>query len=61
MAARYVRGAERFEITAPGSISVNESTAHVNAALAGLGLVHPPNRHLSAKLRVFVDWVVEVF
>lgn len=92
--APYVRGAERFEISGQGSISVNESTAHVNAALAGLGLVqtfgpivephiergtlvevladwapppmpfyvaYPPNRHLSAKLRAFVDWVVRVF
>jgi len=24
-------------------------------------LVYPANRHLSAKLRVFVDWVVEAF
>jgi DNA-binding transcriptional LysR family regulator len=24
-------------------------------------LLYPPNRHLQAKLRVFVDWVVEVF
>jgi LysR family transcriptional regulator, regulator for bpeEF and oprC len=24
-------------------------------------VVYPPNRHLSAKLRVFVDWVVEEF
>ncbi|MDL9997008.1 LysR family transcriptional regulator [Variovorax sp. J22P240] len=24
-------------------------------------VVYPPNRHLSAKLRAFVDWVVEVF
>lgn len=92
--APYVRGAERFEIAGQGRISVNESTAHLNAALTGLGLVqtfgpivqphiesgalvevladwapppmpfyvaYPPNRHLSAKLRVFVDWVVQVF
>jgi DNA-binding transcriptional LysR family regulator len=92
--APYVRGAERFEITGQGPISVNESTAHVNAALAGLGLVqtfgpivkphiesgalvevladwapppmpfyvaYPFNRNLSVKLRVFVDWVVEIF
>jgi DNA-binding transcriptional LysR family regulator len=26
-----------------------------------LHLLYPPNRHLQAKLRVFVDWVVEVF
>lgn len=92
--ATFVRGTERVEVHGHGRISVNESTAHVNAALTGLGLVqtfgpivqahidsgalvevladwapppmpfhvaYPPNRHLSAKLRVFVDWVVEVF
>ncbi len=26
-----------------------------------LYVVYPPNRHLSSKLRVFVDWVAEVF
>jgi len=26
-----------------------------------LFVVYPPNRHLSAKLRVFVDWVAELF
>jgi DNA-binding transcriptional LysR family regulator len=92
--APYVRGAERFEITSQGALSVNESTAHLNAALTGLGLVqtfgpivqphiasgalvevladwapppmpfyvaYPSNRNLSMKLRVFVDWVVQVF
>lgn len=92
--APYVRGSERFDITGQGLISVNESTAHVNAALAGLGLVqtfgpivqphidsgalvevladwapppmpfyvaYPHNRHISMKLRVFVDWVVQLF
>ena len=24
-------------------------------------VVYPPNRHLSAKIRVFVDWVAELF
>jgi DNA-binding transcriptional LysR family regulator len=24
-------------------------------------VAYPPSRHLSAKLRVFVDWVVQVF
>jgi len=23
--------------------------------------VYPPNRHLNGKVRVFVDWAVEVF
>lgn len=26
-----------------------------------LQVVYPPNRHLNAKLRVFIDWVAEVF
>jgi len=26
-----------------------------------LHVVYPTNRHLSAKLRVFVDWAVELF
>lgn len=26
-----------------------------------LQVVYPPNRHLNAKLRVFIDWVTEVF
>ena len=26
-----------------------------------LYVVYPPNRHLSTKLRVFVDWVAELF
>lgn len=92
--AVYVKGEERFEIGVSGPVTVNESTAHVSSALAGLGLVqtfgpivqphiesgalvevlgdwapppmpfyvaYPQNRHVGAKLRVFVDWVVEVF
>jgi LysR family transcriptional regulator for bpeEF and oprC len=75
-------------------VAVNESTAHLSALLAGVGLgqafkfmatphlqggrlrsvlddwTRPPqplhvlyasNRHLSAKIRLFVDWVAEVF
>lgn len=26
-----------------------------------LHIVYPPNRHLSAKLRIFVDWIAELF
>jgi len=26
-----------------------------------LHIVYPPNRHLSAKVRAFVEWVVELF
>ena len=90
----FRRGDEALEIATPPAVSVNESTAHVTALLAGLGIgqtfrfivrplidagllvpvledwepprrslyvVYPQNRHLSARLRVFVDWVAEVF
>jgi LysR family transcriptional regulator for bpeEF and oprC len=89
----FHRGEEKLEIRGAG-VSVNESTAHLTALLAGLGLgqtfhfmaqpylkrrtllplladwtrpphslhvVYPPNRHLNARVRVFVDWAVEVF
>jgi DNA-binding transcriptional LysR family regulator len=26
-----------------------------------LHVVYPPNRHLSTKLRIFVDWIAEIF
>jgi DNA-binding transcriptional LysR family regulator len=26
-----------------------------------LHVVYPPNRHLSNKVRVFVDWIAELF
>jgi DNA-binding transcriptional LysR family regulator len=76
------------------AVAVNESTAHMSALLAGLGVgqvfrrmaaehieegrlreilsdwtrprhplyvVYPNARHLSSKLRLFVDWIVEIF
>jgi DNA-binding transcriptional LysR family regulator len=75
-------------------VAVNESTAHLSALLAGVGVgqafkfmaaphlesghlcsvlsdwtrprqpfhvLYASNRHLSAKIRLFVDWVAEVF
>ncbi|MBP2296051.1 LysR family transcriptional regulator [Azospirillum rugosum] len=90
----FQRGEERHEIAGPSVVGVNESTAHVTALLAGLGigqtfgfvarpfledgrlvrilpdwtqsphplqLVYPANRHPSAKLRVFSEWVAELF
>lgn len=83
-----------YEIEGRRVVGVNDSNAHVAAALAGLGIIqtpcfsvrahiqrgelvqildawdrdplaihvlYPPNRHLSIKLRVFLDWVVELF
>ena len=91
---RFARGEETFEIEAHAAVAVNESTAHVAALTAGLGIgqtfawfirdmvargemvhvlqdwqpahhalhiLYPPNRHLNAKVRVFVDWAVQVF
>lgn len=91
---RFARGDEVLEIEAHGAIAVNESTAHLTALAAGLGIgqtfawfvrealargdlvrilpdwqpprhplyiLYPPNRHLNAKVRVFVDWAVQVF
>jgi len=56
---------------------VNEPQTYLTAALAGgalrpllpgwtvpplpLHVVHPPNRHLSTRLRVFKDWTANVF
>ncbi|QEI04635.1 LysR family transcriptional regulator [Pigmentiphaga aceris] len=90
----FVKAGERLETAAQAAVAVNESTAHVTALLAGLGIgqtfrfivqplidagalvpvltdwsrpkhplfvVYPQNRHLSARLRVFVCWVAEVF
>lgn len=90
----FHRNGERIEIGGDAEVAVNESTAHLTAIRAGLGIgqtfrvmaqpfledgslipllkewtrplhplyvVYPPNRHLNAKLRVFVDWVSEVF
>lgn len=91
---RFARGEETLEIEAHAAVAVNESTAHVAALTAGLGIgqtfawfirdmvargemvhvlqdwqpahhalhiLYPPNRHLNAKVRVFVDWAVQVF
>ncbi|WP_426194851.1 LysR substrate-binding domain-containing protein [Massilia sp. DWR3-1-1] len=90
----FVRGDEELLIDLPGSLAVNDSTAYMNAGLAGLGIiqmasyavtphlaqgtlellledwtssplpvhvVYPQNRHLSAKVRVFVEWVADLF
>ncbi|MFT0861134.1 LysR substrate-binding domain-containing protein [Ancylobacter sp. G4_0304] len=88
------RGAESYDLNLPYAVAVNDSTAYLAAALAGLGIaqsiepmiepylragllvpvlpewvgspivlhvVYSPNRHLSSRLRVFVDWVAELF
>ncbi|MCC2956827.1 LysR family transcriptional regulator [Massilia sp. IC2-477] len=90
----FTRDGERIEVDLPGAIALNDSTAYVQAGLAGLGvimmtdyllvehlktgrmvqilpewsidqlpvhIVYPQNRHLSAKVRVFVEWISELF
>jgi LysR family transcriptional regulator for bpeEF and oprC len=89
----FERDGKRFEIEGRHRVAVNESNAHLAAALAGLGIaqmpafmlqegakgelkavlaawqptplplhvLYPPNRHLSAKLRAFVDWTAALF
>ncbi len=90
----FRRGTEQVLVQGQAVVAVNESTAHLSALLAGVGLgqafkfmavphletgrlrtvlddwsrprqplhvVYPSSRHLSAKLRLFVDWVAEVF
>ncbi|MCQ1571542.1 LysR family transcriptional regulator [Neorhizobium galegae] len=90
----FRKGDEAYEISARSMAAVNESTAHMTAVVAGLGMsqtfrfmaqpyldegtlvpmledwgrsfhplyvVYPPNRHLNARVRVFVDWVTDVF
>jgi LysR family transcriptional regulator for bpeEF and oprC len=90
----FEQGADKIEVDHRSSVAINESTAHLTALLAGLGIgqtfrfaaqphldagllvpllsawtrehhplyvVYPSNRHLNAKLRVFVDWVAQVF
>jgi DNA-binding transcriptional LysR family regulator len=91
---QFRKGQEQVSVQRHTTVAVNESTAHLSALLAGLGIgqtfrfavaphleagtlrtvlddwsrprhplhvVYPSNRHLSAKVRVFVDWVAEVF
>ncbi len=93
-ALHFQRGHEALVIDGQPGVGVNESSAHLTALLAGLGvgqtfrfmaqphlrsgalrpvlegwtrprhplhLVYPSARHLNAKLRVFADWVAQVF
>jgi LysR family transcriptional regulator for bpeEF and oprC len=90
----FAQGEERIQVRFPGRIAVNDSSAYLSAALAGMGIaqlplfaakpylasgrlewvlqdwcvdalplhvVYPQNRHLSAKVRAFVEWVAELF
>lgn len=90
----FSKDGQTIEVNGRHSFAVNDSSAGLAAALAGLGvtlvatfmaaphiasgalqpllldwcaetvpihIVYPPNKHLSSKLRVFVDWVAELF
>ncbi|MDC0718087.1 LysR family transcriptional regulator [Nannocystis bainbridge] len=94
MVLHFERDGETLAIKGRCRLSINDSQAHLVAALAGLGVVqvlecmarphlergelvpvltdwqrpphpiyimYPQNRHLSAKLQVFVDWVADLF
>lgn len=89
---RFERDGEKVEIKVEHRVGVNESNAHLAAALAGLGIVqtftyaagaalksgalveilkpwrpqaypfhvvYPHNRHVTQRLRVFIDWLME--
>ncbi|MGU7768800.1 LysR family transcriptional regulator [Burkholderia sp. MR1-5-21] len=94
MPMRFQKGSERIEIGGVQGMGINDSNAHVAAALAGLGviqtfsfaardaiargelvtilsawqpdpypyfLVYPPDRHMSQRLRVFIEWATQRF
>ncbi|KAF1043861.1 MAG: HTH-type transcriptional regulator PgrR [Herbaspirillum frisingense] len=91
---RFLHQGEKTEIKIEHRVGINESNAHLAAAVAGLGIVqtfayaagpalkdgslveilkkwrpapypfhvvYPQNRHLTHRLRVFIDWLVESF
>jgi LysR family transcriptional regulator for bpeEF and oprC len=90
----FGRGDKVYEAPGRAFINVNDSNAHIAAALAGLGIIHTflytvkchiadgrlvpvlrgwepepyplnvayaPNRHMSQRVRAFIDWVVSLF
>lgn len=90
---RFTTDAGRLEIKPAHRLGINESNAHLAAAIAGMGLVqtfgyaaaaalqrgaltevlqpwrpapypfhvvYPNNRHVTHRLRVFIDWLAEV-
>ncbi len=90
----YLANREKLSIFGPRRITINDSDACVEAALAGIGLIqiprfivagylaagtltqvlqdqqteelpfcilYPQNRHLSTKVRAFVEWTSELF
>ena len=91
---KFMQDGELIEIKAEQRFNVNESNAHLAAAVAGIGIiqtftycaaaglktgelieilhdwrppvypfhvVYPQNRHMTQRLRVFIDWLVTQF
>ncbi|AIR70945.1 LysR family transcriptional regulator [Dickeya fangzhongdai] len=91
---RFERQGEKKEIKIDHHIGINESNAHLAAALAGIGIVqtfsysagkaieegvlteilqewrpapypfhvvYPQNRHVTHRLLVFIEWLLEIF
>ncbi|UJD94721.1 LysR family transcriptional regulator [Lelliottia amnigena] len=91
---RFIIEGEMRELKTQHHIGVNESNAHLAAAVAGIGIiqtfcyaakdalkdgmlveilqawrpasypfhvVYPQNRHMTHRLRVFIDWLTEIF
>jgi len=91
---RFARGGESVEIKVERRVGINESNAHLAAAVGGAGVgptssffagqhlrdgslveiladwrpagfpfhvVYPQSRHLTQRLRVFIDWLTESF
>lgn len=91
---RFTEEGEVREMTIPHAVGINESNAHLAAAVAGIGIiqtfrysagaminegklveilanwrpphypfyvVYPQNRHVTHRLRVFIDWITAIF
>lgn len=91
---RFEKNGEEVPVEGASAFSVNESNAHLAAALAGLGIIqgfewklrpslasgelvmllpdwapppypfhvlYPPNRFMNTRVRVFMDWLAQVF
>lgn len=90
----FARDGERIEVRGRSIVSVNDGSAYLALAMAGMGViqapafmvsdalregklrpvlrewsvepgslyaVYPPNRHMTARVRAFVDWAVQLF
>ena len=90
----FARAGERLDVRGRSIVSVNDGSAYLALAMAGMGIiqapafmvyealregrlrpvlaewsvepgslyaVYPPNRHMTARVRAFVDWVAQLF